>query len=339
MRTDYVAIEKEILKTAINELKQRTGASVKHLPIDRDIDMDAYLEITFGKISYPFYVEIRGEVNKIIIARITDRFESPKNQWLLVAKYIPGPLKEYLRTNGYNYLEATGNCYIRMDQILIHINDQEVKHIRQTATGKLWKSTGLKFLFVILQDPTMLTKPYRTIAHAAGIASGNISNLIQELTDLGYKGSDFEAENSISTAKLMARWVEMFEVTLKPKLIKGHFRFLRSEQQQQWHNIKAGGIYWGGEPGADLYTHFLNPEKFTLYTNKTGNELVPQLKIVPDEKGDITILDKFWNDWPGDRSIANAAPPLLIYAELKNSLDSRNWETAEKLKQQFEWKY
>jgi hypothetical protein len=93
--------------------------------------------------------------------------------------------------------------------------------------------------------------------------------------------------------------------------------------------------YWAGEPGADLYTNFLSPEKFTLYTTKTGNELVAQLKIVPDEKGNITVLNKFWNDWQGDRSIANAAPPLLIYAELKNSLDSRNWETAEKVKTMF----
>ncbi|HWK02596.1 MAG TPA: type IV toxin-antitoxin system AbiEi family antitoxin [Puia sp.] len=339
MRTDFVAIEKEILQAAINELKKRTGASVKHLSIDRYTDIDAHLEINFGKISYEFYVEIKGEVHKTTMERLIDQFQSPKNQWLLVAKYIPRPLKEYLKTNGYNYLEATGNCYIRMDQILIHINDQEVKHVRKTATGKLWKSTGLKFLFVILQDPSMLTKPYRTIAHAAGIASGNISNLMQELTDLGYISMDTAAETPIGRSKLIDRWAEMFEVTLKPKLIKGHFRFLRSEHQQQWRNIKADGIYWGGEPGADLYTHFLNPEKFTLYATKTGNELVPQLKIVPDEKGDITILDKFWNDWPGDRSIANAAPPLLIYAELKNSLDSRNWETAEKLKQQFEWKY
>ncbi len=56
MRVDHQFIEKEVLQSALNELKKRCGATTKNIPIDRDTDMDAHLELRVGEISHQLYI-------------------------------------------------------------------------------------------------------------------------------------------------------------------------------------------------------------------------------------------------------------------------------------------
>jgi len=60
------------------------------------------------------------------------------------------------------------------------------------------------------------------------------------------------------------------------------------------------------------------------------------LRLVPDPHGKVEIVEIFWN--PGDyqtETQQKTVPPLLAYAELINSLDSRNRETAQRIKKKF----
>lgn len=340
MKNELIIEEKAILNTAITEFTDKFGATIKTLPLKpnlRELGMDTYWEIKFRIAVQRFYVEVKGELRQSNLNDLIYQFGDQRENWLLVARYIPGPLKTKMKEHGINYLEATGNCYINTGQIYLYVNDQPIKQVRRAPAGKLWNATGLKFLFVILQDPNLLSAPYREIARAAGIALGNISNLFDELGQGGYlEMTTTKEERLIHRDRLIERWVELFEVVLKPKLLKGRFRFLKKIEQKEWEWLDTEGIYWGGEPGADLYIDYLVPEKFTIYTGKAGNELVKQLRIAPDEQGNIIVLDKFWNDWPGYTKIKEAAaPPLLIYAELRNDLDSRNGEAAEKIKSKY----
>ncbi len=330
MRTNTLT-EQAILMPAINALAKNTGASVKRVamqPNDSFREIDDCIEIKSGKVKHTFYVEIKGELRQSAMERIIQQLQ-PQEQWLLVAQYIPGPSKDFLRKAGINYLEASGNCYINTGELVILINDQEVKAVRQTSPGKVWKAAGIQFLFVALQDPVMLVKSYWTIAHAAGICAGNIADIKKELLSQRYID---DTGQFIDSEILIEHWVEMYQTILKPKLIMGNFRFASEEQQQSWRRLPTVNLNWGGEPGGELYTLSLHPECFTLYTTQTGNEMVSQLKILPDRNGPITVLRKFWNDWEGDGHNAGAAPPLLVYADLRNSLDSRNWEIAKRVK-------
>jgi len=86
-------------------------------------------------------------------------------------------------------------------------------------------------------------------------------------------------------------------------------------------------MLWGGEPAASLLTNYLTPEKFIIYTNGSWQELVRALKVVPDDNGDIEVLEMFWNENDKYRE-KNIVPPLLIYADLMGSRIGRNVETA-----------
>lgn len=109
-------------------------------------------------------------------------------------------------------------------------------------------------------------------------------------------------------------------------------RFINREQLKNWRSIdlysENGSILWGGEPGGALYTNNLRPELFTLFTDLELSQVAKTLHLIPSEEGTVEILQKFWKD-DGKRS--QAAPPLLVYADLINSGYGRNIETAKKI--------
>jgi hypothetical protein len=59
--------------------------------------------------------------------------------------------------------------------------------------------------------------------------------------------------------------------------------------------------------------------------------------LVPDKNGNVEMMQIFWETPEIDfiNGKAKTIPPLLAYADLITSLDSRNRETAERIKQKY----
>jgi hypothetical protein len=125
-----------------------------------------------------------------------------------------------------------------------------------------------------------------------------------------------------------------YEERLKPALKTGTFRFLKEEDFTNWKKLptRKGKTFLGGEPAGDLFTNFLRPVELTLYTTETRNELIKNYRLVPDEKGNVKVYKKFWQQ---DEVKDNVVPPLLIYADLVNTNDRRCMETAPKIYDEF----
>ena len=136
--------------------------------------------------------------------------------------------------------------------------------------------------------------------------------------------------------QLQNKWVELFSSVLRPKLKLGRFRFMGTEGViDNWKNIPATHFLWGGEAAGALMTDYLMPQKLTMYTSYPKMQLMKEVKLVPDEGGPIEMIEIFWQEDKLDHSGKNlrTVPPLLAYAELATSLDSRNRETAERIKE------
>jgi hypothetical protein len=331
-------VENTILKKALNQLNQIIGAKAKQLPKSKiDKGVNAEVQLTLGKEKHVFQVEIKHELRQTNMPSILNKIGNNKENWILVSRYIPQPIKNQLREQGINYLEAAGNCFIHTGSLFFYISDRPVTASRQTTTGKLWKQAGLKFLFVIISNPSLLNKPYRTIADAAGIALGSIGPLMQELQQAGYIKKEQEEWIMINKEVLIQRWVELFHVLLKPKYQLGRFRFLHTETQRQWKLIKPINFYWGGEPAGELLTNFLQPELFTIYADNNVTKLMKELQLVPDAAGSIELVEKFWNTTALEKEglATHVVPPLLAYADLMATNDSRNWEVAARIKSKY----
>lgn len=330
----------EILEKAVHQFTALTGAGMKVWPgkllaVNGNIQADAAIELTMGNQKTRFWAEVKNEIRETTLPYLLKQLHKDPDEWLLICQYIPKPIKKSLKENGINYLEAAGNCFIRKEGLFFYINDRTVTEQRQPKEGKLWKQAGLKFLFAILQQPRLLNNPYRIIADITKIALGNIGPFIEELKEEGYVKEGIENGKAFLLLEnkelLRDKWIGLFNAVLKPKLKLGRFRFIDNKMMQGWQNIPAADFYWGGEPAGAILTNFLQPEIFTVYTKEPKTKIMQQLRLVPDAKGNVELMEIFW-DINQFNFQHKTVPPLLAYAELLTSPDSRNRETAERIK-------
>ena len=135
---------------------------------------------------------------------------------------------------------------------------------------------------------------------------------------------------------LIDKWADMYMNILRHKLLIGRFRFNKKNNRENWHNHVGSdiGIYWGAETAGAILTNYLSPEIYTIYSNEDRFELMKKLKIAPDQSGEVELLKPFWNKEVFSTDV-DTVPPLLAYAELISSFDSRNRETAVRIKEKY----
>ena len=67
---------------------------------------------------------------------------------------------------------------------------------------------------------------------------------------------------------LLDRWIAGYGETLKPALKLGSFRFGNPDTAANWQTLamEENRTVLGGEPAAEVYTDYLRPAVFTVYT-------------------------------------------------------------------------
>ncbi|RYY87992.1 MAG: hypothetical protein EOO15_10355 [Chitinophagaceae bacterium] len=336
--------ESELLQEALAALEDQTGLRTEIqkgeqvlLDGNRVWNTDASIFIGSSESDLHFVVEIKKELRQMQLEALQYKFRhlARPEQALVVSRYIPRPIKDHLRQQGISYLEVSGNCYLRQDSFYVFINDRPPTPTRVTESGKIWKPAGLKFLFPLLHDRSLLGQPYRTLAKAAGIALGSVGPFIEELRKEDYIGAVAGGRLFLNNFETMRqKWVEHYATVLRPRLRQGAFRFVDPQAFSKWEEIPAGDFRWGGEAAGALLTDFLKPERLSLYTNVPKTRLMKELRLMPDSNGSVELLSTFWN-YELLRNEGPTVPPLLAYAELATSLDSRNRETADRIKEQY----
>ncbi len=292
--------------------------------------LDGMLSLIFANEVSTYNVEIKGELRNQSLPQIYQHNEEFK-PFMLVASRISAAIKKQLQAHNVAYLESNGNFYLKEGNKMFWIDAHKPLKIENDNRNRAFTKTGLKVLFEFLQNPTLINQSYRQIAELTGTSIGNITNILQ-----GLKQEDFILsinKNTIklnNTESLMTKWADEFTKNLKPTLRIGIFRFLKENDLLAWKDLKLDTTktVWGGEPAGDLLTNYLHPAEFILYTDESRNELIKNYKLIPDEKGNVKIYQKFWK-W--DNSTQNTAPSLVVYADLMAISDRRCIETAQKI--------
>jgi hypothetical protein len=327
--------EREIVQSAIEHLHQLTGIEVREVPAPvvkrkQNLQPDTAIELKTGEKRYTFCVQVKNELRQLHLVHLIDSLGHDAENWMLICQYLSKNNRALLKKENINYLDASGNSHIRQGALFLFINDQ-----RQANTSKVWRPSGLRFIFAILLNPELLNEPYRHIASKSNLALGTVGALFQELIKEKFftnYNSRYRIENREA---LLNRWTETYHAVLRPKLVQGRFRFATSKDRGQWQQKKLDRIFWGGEPAGALLTKYLSPEKFTFYSDLPKTDVMKQLHLVPDTSGEVEWLKPFWNTEQAAKEFPLTVPPLLVYAELSASFDSRNRETAEKIKKRY----
>jgi hypothetical protein len=322
--------ELEIVNVALENLAKAgiKGVLKKGAPKELDGEVDLLINDQHCRQ----FIEVKRELRNHQLPKIQELAKKYKNNFLLIAERIFPKIKEELRTYQIPYIEGNGNIWLKKEKIFIWIDTNKELTAEKEKTNRAFTKTGLRVIFHFLLDDENVNQTYREMANITHVGLANINYVINGLKEDGYLIRLNKTKYKLIDKKeLLEKWMVAYQDRLKPTLFIGRFKFLKDEEFIKWKQLqfKNHNTIWGGEPAGDILTNYLKPGELTIYTEETRAELIKNYRLIPDPKGNIQVYKKFWNI----NDETNIAPPILAYADLMNTGDPRNIETAQKIYQ------
>lgn len=339
-----MATEKEqtILHLALEALQKMTGVTAKVTALEpktaQGMRADAQIRIAANGQQYDYLAEVKRIDRFALLADMKTRALQHAGNLLLVAPRITAETADKCRAIDLQFIDAAGNAYLRQPGLLVWVKGERLKEnedlliAKDEAKGK-GTATNLRMIFVLLCKPELLNAPYRVIKDAAGIALGAVGWVFFDLDQRRYTlGGKKKGERLlVEREKLAQEWITNYPFKLRPKL---NARRFVAATQDWWKktDVTRYNAQWGGEVAAEKLTGHLRAETVTIYfqrgdVKKNLTRLVADHKLRADPKGNIEILDAFW-DFQDEQPMPETVPPLLVYADLAATLEPRNLETA-----------
>lgn len=315
-----------IIKTALEAFGKTTGHQVEHL---NDAKYpDGLVQIAHQNMQWHFVVEAKTRVTRTIAGMEKIGPIHCEEKTLLVTEYVTPPIADMLKNLNIFFMDTVGNAYINEPLLYVFIKGNKLQvPLKRETQRRLFKPSGLKVVFALLNNPDMINNPYRDIAKTADVALGTIGWLIRDLKALGFCIEIGNRNRKLMNLnKLFKRWVEAYPEQLRPKLIKERYETVNHKWWKEI-DIKEYAADWGGEVAAAQLTGYLKPVNFTIYANQPFGKLVLKNKLHKAENGNVEILTPFWN-FKYEIEDRGIVPPILVYADLMATGDPRNIEAA-----------
>jgi hypothetical protein len=340
--------EQALLERALAALQETTGLTGKIIAaeplLEQGVRVDAAVEIDVAGQPHRYRAEIKRIDRFTAIGQVRNRFDSFQQPGLLVAPRITAEMADKCRELDVQFIDANGNAYLHDLGLFIFVKGlrpraKEGMDITTAEPPRAGTATALRVIFVLLCRPELVNAPYREINRAAGVALGTVGEVFLDLNNRGYAiiGKGMGERRILERKRLIDEWVTNYPIKLRPKLNPRRFHAPTPDWWRQV-DVTRYGAQWGGEVAADKLTGYLRPNTFTLYfrpenVRQNLTKLVVENKLRADPKGEIEVLDAFWN-FPADDTLSETVPPILVYADLLATLDPRNLETAHMIYEQ-----
>lgn len=255
---------------------------------------------------------------------------------LVVGDYIGARSSAAYRQAGIHYLDAAGNAYIEFGDVPIDVRGRPSTNLVEPrvpdGAANLFSPRRAQVIFGLLTWPVLLNAPLRVISRTSGVSVGQVQSTMKLLDKTGHLRDD-GTHRWRHEDDLLDHWAAAYPTGLSPTL---HIRDFVGNIDAM---VKPGGddsLFVSGEAAM---TEALRPTTLTLYTA----DLNPRLAILnrwrTDGPPNIFVRRKFWTQ-PDAQVVAaqtgqiQSVPPLLVYADLMASGDSRQSEAAAQLRGQ-----
>lgn len=314
-------MDARIVDTALINLLQVAGIQGY---IRKSTKHDLCLEFYINGTKFQFVGEVKQEVRAYQIDQLPGQSKAKMPQIIVANRIFPG-VKSILQEKRIPYLEANGNFFLSQDNFYILIDTaRPFIDVKRKGRNRAFTKTGLKVVYFLLQNKDAVNWTQRQIADEVGVSLGTIPQVINGLKDSGYI-IPLDRRNYIwkNRMDLLRKWIDSYAIELRPKLVRHQYKI-----SGDWRDIRFSNnlTVWGGEPGADLLTNHLRPEKYTIYTKENLSDLIRKYKLIPDPFGEAEVLEMFWSGQEG-----KIASPMLVYTDLILEGGKRNIETAERI--------
>jgi len=332
--------EIDLLKRALQALANTTGLVGKITDqeplVGPNRRPDATIEIEAQGHRFEYLVEIKRTIDRVVLlANVKAQLREAGDQGLLITDHMTPVMANRCRTElDLQFVDTNGNAYLRQPGLYVFVKgEQPADGPAQLGARGGGTAAALRVVFTLICNQQLLNAPYREIVAAAGVALGTVGWVFFDLEGRGLTIGNKGQRRLVNLNQLINEWTATFPLKLRPKLNRQRFR---AENIDWWKNVKLRGVpaWWGGEIAANKLTNYLNPTTFTIYVDphyraELLRDLVAKhrVRLRADPKGDIEILDRFWN-LPETPHNPDCTPPLLVYADLMATLQPRNIETA-----------
>jgi hypothetical protein len=258
---------------------------------------------------------------------------------ILVKRHINRALAEKLIEADIPFLDTAGNVFINEPEATILITGQDRPKIRHTdTTSRSTTPKGLQVSFALASQPDLVEKPYRTIAEVSAVALNTVNLAVDDLIARRLVAMRKGKRTIPDRKQFIIDWAKLYPTGLRTRLGARRFKSERDLAWWQSANLSEFKARLGGESAAEVLTHENKAASVTIYAHGgASNGLKRHALLRPDPSGDIEILDSFWPEyaehlWATPPAVVH---PLLIFADLSASADSRNHYVAEKIYEQF----
>ena len=268
-------------------------------------------------------------IRRLTISKLPNIIEAYNQKYntILVSDYIPKKVKEYLKDENISYLDIAGNAYITNGKNLyIFIENKKPLPSLSKSPTRAFSKSGLKVIFQILIDDSIVNKPYRYIGNLSKVSIDTVGKVFNELLEekflIQIKKREFKVQNK---ERLLQEWIILFNKVLRPRLNQRKFKIKDRNLAILLNSSLIDSI--GGELAAEVLSNYLIAERAIIYTNQSLIETAKLLELLPSENGSVTLIEKFWtNNLTEHQNVL--VNPILVYADLLSDPSPRNLETA-----------
>jgi hypothetical protein len=331
-----------LLDHALRALQETTGIMARVVVLEPSFGLairpDALIELNAEGGTHRYVVEIKRIDRFAALGQIKQQLGRFPRPGLLIAPRITTETADKCRELDVQFIDTNGNAFLKAPGLFVLVKGLRPRTDEQLATTAMdtpkgGTPTALKAVFALLCRPDLINAPYRDIKQAAGIALGAVGWVFFDLNARGYTtgGKGKGDRRILERQRLIDEWVTNYPIKLRPKLNPKRFH---APDPAWWHpvDITQYNAQWGGEVAADKLTGHLKPNTVTIYMRPENarqnlTKLVVDHKLRADPKGEIEVLETFW-DFPPTDNRPDVVPPLLVYADLLATMDPRNHETA-----------
>lgn len=303
------------------------------------VDSAIQFDINGQKFSMPVFLKSRVDASGIVVAQHRMFASEPSGiarPLMVVTQHVGSDLAGYLIEQNVPFLDAAGNVYFSEPEGTVMVTGRPKPSLTlATPSARSTTRKGLQVMFALATQPGIVTLPYRTIADAAGVSLNTVNQTLDDLIARGLVVAKHSGVRLLPDWKrFVTEWVNLYPSRLRPKL--GGRRFA-STSPDWWRSFDfaAFDAKVGGEAGAEVLTNYLKASSVTIYSQASiTNDFMIRARLRPDERGDVEILEAFWppppiNVW--EQYDPPLVHPLLIYADLVATGDSRNLSIAEQI--------
>lgn len=330
--------EQHIAEAATAEFLKETGLQVRFEDYKAH-GADGFLYI--DKTGEKLIAEIKKWTTHIPVGTLINKMKEIAilGDGVLIADYINPKMAEKLKAADIQFLDTAGNAYLNKYPIYICVTGKKLKekHALDKPKGRAFQPTGLRVLYEFLVDKNLINAPYREIADRANVALGAVGWVIRDLNEQGFLIETKKERRLTNYNELLDKWAENYPQKLRKKLLLGNFT---TDEADWWKKIDPCdyNAVWGGEIAAAKYTNYLTPKDATIYIPKEKRNLFlkdARLRRAQElEKPHFTIelLEPLGEHFENQAGLAH---PILVYADLLATANTRNIETAQRLREQY----